>query len=146
MKRFKWIYILISFLLINFTGVVVADTTADKTPDAVLNIFENNGAVMLVIDSETGKIVNANQAATRFYGYSKETLMTMNISDINTLTPDEIKVEMSDAIQQSRNYFNFIHRLKTGEVRNVEVYSYPYASDKGDNLLLSTIYDVTWKN
>lgn len=146
MKRYIVVFLFIIFELMLFNQIpTYAMSTTDKTPDAVMNIFENNGAVMLVIDSETGKIVNANQAATRFYGYSKETLMTMNISDINTLTPDEIKVEMSDAIQQSRNYFNFIHRLKTGEVRNVEVYSYPYASDKGDNLLLSTIYDVTWK-
>lgn len=146
MKRYIVVFLFIIFELMLFNQIpTYAMSTTDKTPDAVMNIFENNGAVMLVIDSETGKIVNANQAATRFYGYSKETLLTMNISDINTLTPEEIKVEMRDAIQQSRNYFNFTHRLKTGEVRNVEVYSYPYASDKGDNLLLSTIYDVTWK-
>ena len=138
------IQICIGIILI-INAIAFAEAPAAKTPEGVLNIFDHNGAVMLVIDATTGKIVNANEAASRFFGYSKETLLTMNISEINMLTPDEIKVEMNDALEQSRNYFNFKHRLISGEIRDVEVYSYPYASDKGDNLLLSTIYDVTWK-
>lgn len=33
---------------------------------------------MLLIDSETGQIEHANEAASKFYGYSVEQLETMN--------------------------------------------------------------------
>ena len=32
---------------------------------------------------------------------------------------------MELAVKEKRNYFNFIHRLKNGQERNVEVYSGP---------------------
>jgi len=146
MLRYKPIFILICIcFILSINTCSFADVKAAKTPEGILNIFDHNGSVMLVVDSTTGKIVNANQAASDFYGYSIETLLTMNVSEINVLTAEEIKLEMNNAISQSRNYFNFKHRLRSGEIRDVEVYSYPYASDKGDHLLLSTVYDVTWK-
>ena len=39
------------------------------------NYFEYNKAVMLQIHSETKEIINANEAAINFYGYSKKDLL-----------------------------------------------------------------------
>ena len=43
-------------------------------------MFENNSAVKLLIDPTTGAIVDANDAACRFYGYSRADLTNLNIN------------------------------------------------------------------
>ena len=105
-------------------------------------IFEQNQAIKLLIDPDTGQILKANQAAASFYGYSLETLQQFNISDINQLDPAEIATEMQAALSEQRNYFVFPHRLSSGEVRQVEVYSSPIDLS-GKRLLYSIIHDIT---
>lgn len=106
------------------------------------DIFENHGSIMLLMDLSTGKIKDANNAAVNFYGYSKEELQNMNISRLNTLSSEQIGREMHLAATEQRNFFNFIHELKNGELRNVEVYSYPFDIDNV-RYLFSIIIDVT---
>ena len=66
----------------------------------------------------------------------------MNISDINMLPEDEIKSQRLLALEQRMKHFIFPHRLKSGEIRIVEVYSSPIG--KTDNpQLFSIIFDVT---
>ncbi len=77
-------------------------------------MFEKNWAIKLLIEPITGAIVDANSAASQFYGYSVDTLRTMNIADINDLPPHEIAAEMEQARNQQRLYFNFRHRLASG--------------------------------
>jgi|GEM_PF-1568180 len=52
-------------------------------------MFENNTAMMLLIDPEDGRIVDANPTAASFYGYSRQTLRQMKITQINTLNQEQ---------------------------------------------------------
>ncbi len=97
---------------------------------------------MLLIDPASGQIADANPAATRFYGYGRDALQAMTIQQINTLSPEQVAAERALAEREGRNYFIFRHRLASGEVRTVEVYSHPFAFD-GHRLLLSVIHDIT---
>ena len=106
------------------------------------SIFENNHAVILLIDADNGAISDANPAASRFYGWSREQLTGMRIHDINCQSIDEIAAEMARARNEARNHFYFQHRLANGEVRDVEVYSGPIAL-QGRSLLFSVIHDIT---
>ncbi len=105
-------------------------------------MFEVNHSMMLLIDPETGRIIDANSSASSFYGYSTEELKRMKISDINALSKEEIFYEMQNAKLQKRNHFYFPHRLANGEIRQVEVYSGPIIR-KGKKLLYSLIHDIT---
>ncbi|MBF0615051.1 MAG: PAS domain S-box protein [Magnetococcales bacterium] len=105
-------------------------------------IFEQNQSVSLIIDPSDGTILDANLAAERFYGHPRATLITMRITDINAFTAAEVIQEMDNAVRQRRNYFLFPHRLATGEIREVEVYSGP-VDIGGRKLLCSFIHDVT---
>lgn len=105
-------------------------------------MFETNQAVKLVIDPKDGSIREANQSAIKFYGYSKEKLLTLKISDINMLSPMQIQLEMLKAKNEERLYFNFKHRLASGEIHDVEVYSGPIETPQG-TLLYSIIHDIT---
>ncbi len=105
-------------------------------------MFENNASVLLLIEPDSGAIVDANAAAARFYGYAIERLRTMRIDQVNALTPSEIAAERAHAVHQERNYFIFPHRLASGEQRIVEVRSTPIMVGAGV-LLFSIVSDVT---
>ncbi len=105
-------------------------------------LFENHAAVKLLIDPETAEIVDANFAAEKFYGWPREKLKQMKITEINTLSPAEVKQEMEKARAAEKIYFEFRHRLADGSTRNVEVYS-SKINVKGKDLLHSIIHDIT---
>ncbi|MBL8481709.1 MAG: PAS domain S-box protein, partial [Rhodocyclaceae bacterium] len=104
--------------------------------------FEVNSAIKLIINPADGRIIQANQAAAEFYGYPLDVLLQMNIAQINCLSAQEISQELGLAAQRQRHYFDFRHRLASGEIRDVEVYSGP-ATIHGRTLLYSIIHDVT---
>ncbi len=97
---------------------------------------------MLLIDPETGKIVDSNPAASSFYGYSKEELKRMKITEINTLDEKQTFFEMQKAETEQNTHFLFEHRLANGEIRDVDVYSGPIIF-KGRKFLYSIIHDIT---
>ena len=106
------------------------------------SMFERHSSPMLMIDPDSGAIVNANAAASHFYGYSIEQMRSMSIGQINTQSPAEIEIERQQAQLGERNYFAFPHRLANGEVRMVEVYSSPVEVE-GKTVLFSIVHDVT---
>lgn len=95
---------------------------------------------MLLIDPNSGEIVNANRSAILFYGY--DNLIGLNIKDINTFSKEQVEKEIKTAREESRNYFIFRHKLGNGEIRTVEVRSTPYLFEE-KTLLLSTIEDIS---
>lgn len=105
-------------------------------------LFEDHVAVKLLIDPTTADIVDANEAAEKFYGWPREKLTQMRISDINTLSPTEIRQEMDKARAAKKIYFEFRHRLADGSIRDVDVFS-SKIEVKGKDLLHSIIHDVT---
>ena len=121
---------------------IAAEEALQKSESKYRQVFETNKAIKLMIDPEDGAIVEANEAACNFYGYSKREMMTMKITDINALPPEKTHLEMQKAKNEERLYFNFSHRLASGEVREVEVYSGPVNLGE-TTILYSIIHDVT---
>ena len=108
------------------------------------NLFEDSKIAQLLIEPLSGNIMSANDAAAEFYGYSIERLVGASIDMLNIMPPEHIRQERQNAVLQERNFFNFRHRLASGEVRDVQVYSSPV--DYGNKIaLLSNIFDVTEK-
>jgi diguanylate cyclase (GGDEF)-like protein/PAS domain S-box-containing protein len=105
-------------------------------------MFQNNRAVQLLLDPESGSIVDANVAAAEFYGYSIEQFRTMHIWDLNSMPRHQLQREMQKAATQLRSYFVFSHRLANGDIRDVEVHSGPIDVN-GKRVLYSIIHDVT---
>jgi PAS domain S-box-containing protein len=105
-------------------------------------IFFANVAVKLLIDPDTGRIVEANPAACAFYGYAPDVLRGLSIWDINVLGPEKTREEMRTAKEEGRRFFRFTHRLADGTLREVEVYSGP-VEFAGRTLLFSIVHDVT---
>ena len=105
-------------------------------------IFHLNLAIKIIVNPDDGQIVDANKAALEFYGYDKQKILSMNIWDINILPKDKVLLEMESAKREHKLYFLFKHKLASGEIRDVEVYSSPITSNN-KTLLCSIIHDIT---
>ena len=106
--------------------------------------FANSKAIMLQVDAASKQIRDANKTALDFYGYSHTDFLTKTIYDLQTLPADEVDARMSEAANSVSIYFEFRHRVASGEIKDVEVYASPF--NFGDEVLMVlTIYDVTEK-
>jgi PAS domain S-box-containing protein len=113
-----------------------------KSEERFRNMFEKHNAVMLIIEPDLGDILDANLAAERFYGYPIDRLRSMKITDINSLSSDQVAKERKRAASEKRNYFVFPHVLASGEERIVGVHSSPILLQERQ-VLFSIIYDIT---
>jgi PAS domain S-box-containing protein len=104
--------------------------------------FEKNKSIILIIDTETGNLKDANDAAAEYYGWTKEELCKMNISQINMLSEEEIREKMDQTKLSNSKLHYFKHRLKDGSIRDVEVYAGPMEFDNHVHLY-SIIHDIT---
>ncbi|NWJ39931.1 MAG: PAS domain S-box protein [Geothrix sp.] len=131
-------------------AVTARDTTRRRRSEEALReseqryhtLFDNNHAIKMLIDPSDGSIVDANPAAIRFYGWSRDQLQGMNINEINTLPSDQLQSAIGSAAGIFQDYFEFVHRRADGSLRNVDVYSGPIVIE-GRTLLYSIIHDTT---
>jgi PAS domain S-box-containing protein len=105
-------------------------------------LFASNCMPMLVIDPSDGRIVDANIRAMNFYGWNLDAITAKSINDINVLSPAHMREEMARADSAKRSYLEVKHRLASGELRDVEVFSSPL-SFNGQTYLVSAIHDIT---
>ena len=127
----------------NLESIVQQRTDAlRESEQRFYQMFENHASPMLLISPATGAILDANHAASAFYGYDTQHLKAMNIHQINTLPKEQVAAERERANLEKRNYFVFPHRLANGEVRQVEVHSSPVMI-AGEPCLFSIIHDIS---
>ncbi|WP_153111258.1 PAS domain S-box protein [Propionivibrio limicola] len=113
-----------------------------ESEERFARMFRDHAAVMLLIEPESGRILDANQAAIRFYGYPPDVLIGMRTSDINMLPTSQIESERRAAAVGTKSTFIFPHRIASGEIRTVEVHSAPITA-RGTTQLFSIIHDIT---
>ncbi|MCA1980990.1 MAG: response regulator [Calditerrivibrio sp.] len=107
------------------------------------SMFKKSKLPMLLLDLNSDlKILDFNEAAQKFYGYSDEEFYSMTIFNLNILPREEVIKYADKAKQESQSYFNFQHKIKSGEIKFVNVYSGPVCFS-GKTCLLSTIIDVS---
>lgn len=119
-----------------------AEAALKKSEERFRSIFENNHAVMFIINPKSGAIADANPAAEHYYGYSHDELTSMKIFDLNTLAPDKTRRHMQRVMESKQSNLFFKHRLANGAVRDVEVFTGTVVVDD-EELLCSIIHDIT---
>ncbi|MDP3461796.1 MAG: PAS domain S-box protein [Bacteroidales bacterium] len=129
----------------DITHQKIAEEQLIRSEARFRSLFENNHAVMLIINPDDGQIVDANPSAASFYGYNRRQMQHMRINQINILSPEDIKSEMDAALKAERSQFFFKHRLANGTIRDVEVWSGKVELNNKEQLY-SIIHDVTESN
>lgn len=106
------------------------------------NLFYENKAVELVINPKTRKIEDANQSAARFYGYSEKELKNKKIEDLNLSPIKEIKEAINKVLQNEQYSFEFKHKLKDGNIKDIRSYSTPVRWQDTE-YIYTVIMDIT---
>lgn len=119
-----------------------AEKTLLKSEEKFRKLFEDHSAIKLLIDPDTLQIIDANKSASKFYGWNREELRGMKINDINTLSNDKLQKEIADLTEKGSMRYELRHRLKNGEVRDVEVFSSKIKTEDR-SLFHAVIQDIT---
>ena len=127
----------------DFTDHKLAEDAALKhSEDRFKTLFEEHSAVKLVIEASTANIIDANQAAADFYGWSIEELRTMNMVDINTTIPEQPELSIDKIRMTGTHPVIFEHRLADGTLRTVEAYA-TKINIEGKDVFYAIIHDIT---
>lgn len=121
-----------------------SDLSSNTASHLYAALFKDNHQILIIVDPESGEIVDVNKAACDFYGYSSEEFIGINIKEINTLSQTEIHIKMQEAFDLNKTFFHFKHRLANGTIRDVEVCSGKILLN-GRDLLYSAINDISEK-
>ena len=108
------------------------------------SLFQKHAAIMILIEPETEHIFDANEAALQFYGYSYKQLTAMKIRDLAVIPIDELLDNFKKIITLSKNFLIVPHRLASGEIRIVEVWTSPIQENE-KMLFYAVIHDITEK-
>jgi len=128
---------------IDITEQYLIEQALKESEERYSSLFNNYHTPMLLIDPQTGSIVDVNPAACSFYGWQRDDFLQLKIMQINQLPPDRVLHEMSIAqLSNSGQVFLFQHKLANGEIRQVEVHSGPVQMNQ-KQYLYSIIYDIT---
>lgn len=134
--------ILMAFL---FAGELSSREAADRAAESeqlYRRMFEENAAVMLLIDPTDGRVRQVNQAAVDYYGWSRAELLAKRVTDIDPLPPEVAHRHMSEVVIHGSRGFLFQHRLASGELRDVEV-RVTALRHEGRTALYAIIHDVS---
>lgn len=105
-------------------------------------LFNNGPAVTLLIDPSTYCIVDANNPACAYYGYTYEEMTAKKISDIDMLSQEKRREIEQQIFSEKKCHFYSCNKLASGEIRYVEVYVNTIRI-RDKELLFTNVYDIT---
>ena len=111
-----------------------AEEALRKNEEMFRLLFSSNPLPTWVVDSETLRFLEVNEAAVRQYGYSREEFRNMGVLDIR---PEEEKARFLEYFKQNehepRQHGFWKHRKKDGKVIQVETIAHEltYAGRRG---------------
>lgn len=85
-------------------------------------LFQNSSGIQVIVDGDSGQIVNANKIACEFYGYSKEQIKNLKIYDISSINDlEEIKHILNETLEWKNTEIYLTHKLANGSVKDAKV-------------------------
>jgi len=106
------------------------------------SLFHNDHTVMLLVDPEAGRIVDANAAAVRFYGWSRQSLQARSWLDVAVASGSGPAVPITRERPLDGAEFASVHRRADGSERDVRIALGRVAVD-GRELRYALVRDVT---
>ena len=129
-----------------YTDGMISDITERKAMEESLReseeryrrLFEVESDAILVVDSDTGRILDANAAALRVYGYSREEFLLLTVEEVSA-EPEKTRAAIVD--YPTRVQLRW-HRKKDGTVFPVEITNNYFVS-QGRKVHVAAIRDIT---
>lgn len=125
-------------------------TAADAAPEYIpgsgsvfQSAFEASLAVMYLVDPQTGTLLDANPAAEVFYGIPRAELRGQPLTTLSILPLRKIKSLLASIRKHGGAHFASQHRLRNGEVRDVEIDATSITLPGGRASVFVILHDVT---
>jgi PAS domain S-box-containing protein len=125
----------------DITDYVKAQKAIEENEARYRVIFEQSPDGMVILDPDTGKILEFNDVAHRQLGYDHAEFSRLSVSDIDVKeSSDEVLTHIKKISAIGYADFETLHRTKNGEIRNVQVNAHvinPYSHP---------IYHCIWRD
>lgn len=105
--------------------------------------FESSRTAMFLIDPADGSVVGANPAACQFYGYGPDELACLELTEVSLLPQVDIMGLLDELSRGGSVRLPSRHRLKSGELRDVQMDAAPIVLRSGRRCLFFIVHDVT---
>ena len=109
-----------------------------ETEELYRGVFAVESDAIILVDSETGLLVDANNSALALYGYSREEFVRLSVERISAESQESLNVITSCTKSVSLRW----HCKKNGTVFPVEI-SLSYFNFKERNIHIAAIRDIT---
>lgn len=104
-------------------------------------LSESTTDIILFAEYPSGRIIEANQAAVKAYGYEVQELLNLTVQDLRAESDiEEVEMQMKQALNNLR--FETVHRRKDGSTFPVEVNAVGGIL-QGQQVILSICRDIT---
>lgn len=85
-------------------------------------LFEQTPVGVVIIDPESGAIIESNEQASRQLEYTREEFRDLQVADFEAIdVHEDIRRRFEQALREGRTQFESRHRTKTGKIRDVFV-------------------------
>jgi PAS domain S-box-containing protein len=121
-----------------------AEATLRESEHQYRELFEAAGDALLLLTSDTGRVIDANPMATVLYGYERAELLTKQNTDLSA-EPEKTTHRTHEAQSHPGQVYNIplrLHRKKDGTVFPVEITARSFIQ-QGQSVLLVACRDIT---
>ena len=127
--------------------------TADKnkkqlptTEELYRALFNQAADAIILMDTETGELVDFNERAHENLGYTRDEFRGITIGDIEAgESPEQVREHIAEVLRSGSDVFETKHRTKDGEVRDILVSASAVAL-KGKSYIQGIWRDITDRN
>jgi PAS domain S-box-containing protein len=113
-----------------------------ESEDKYRQIFTTETDGIFLIDAQTHRFLDVNEAACRMYGYAREEFLNLHHMDI-TAQPEESAESITEVIREKRVFVGLrYHRKKDGTVFPVEISGSSFVLH-GQSVICAVIRDIT---
>jgi PAS domain S-box-containing protein len=122
----------------------VAERDSGKNLAHYSTVFAEGQSAMVILDAETGGIVDVNPAAQSFYGWTSAEIrkIGMHVWDVSQTDRELVRKRLREAAAGAIARTHGRHRLASGELRDVEIYCGPIDIE-GRRCVYGIVHDVT---
>lgn len=116
--------------------------TLQESEEQFRSMFENHHVVKLVLEPESGTIVNANKAASAFYGIQTTDLIGMKYDQLSSSGWEEVSETIKDKLESGSLHTEYRHKHSDGHFMDVDLH-FSRIFLKGKPYYYLIVHDVT---
>ena len=119
-----------------------SDNSISMEDSVFQTVFNNNQTIMLLVDPDNNqRIIDANEAALKFYGYTREQFLELNMGNITIISEEEQHTKMKETTKRPHSHFHFVHTTSSGLKKDVEIHASPIVYNN-KNAMFIIVHDT----